>query len=258
MRQLFYSEKNQHFWLVTANNKIYEIESHKEESLVSKHNIYLREIRKQNNILLPDPKLDVELQGSALTFSFIQPDYSGLMGIEYQYKLAGLMDSWSNWDSQNNIFTFSYLPAGLYQLEFKTKNIFGNEKSIVPIEFKIIAPYWRRPWFYAMEVAFFTTLLILSIRLNRANTRYRVVSRLLAFLTLILIVEFVQTVVEYKFETDASPVIDFFIQVSIALLVLPVERILRKALFSTNNAESLIALKDVSSPEKRLKTKLKK
>jgi hypothetical protein len=52
-------------------------------------------------------------------------------------------------------------------------------------------------------------------------------SRLLGFLTLILIVEFFQTIAEYKFETNDSPVVNFFLQAFIALLILPVESILR-------------------------------
>ena len=46
--------------------------------------------------------------------------------------------------------------------------------------------------------------------------------------------EFIQTIAEYKLDTEATPVIDFFIQVSIALLVLPLESLLRKVMFKPN------------------------
>ena len=231
IRQLYYSEELDRFWIVTSQNKIFEISPPKNQSLQTHTSIYLKEIRQQNSILLPDHRLNIELENSSLTFSFIQPDYSGLLGIEYQYRLVGLTDNWSEWNQTNNTLTFSYLPAGQYKLEFQTRDIFGTLSSINPIEFKIIDPYWRRPWFYAVEVVVFGLLLFLSIRLNRANTRYRIISRLLAFLTLILIIEFIQTIAEYQFETNASPVIDFFIQVSVALAVLPFESLLRRAMF---------------------------
>jgi hypothetical protein len=237
IRQLYYSEEKDLFWIVTSQNMIYEVTPPEGKAISTQNSIFLREIRQQNNLLLPEPLLNIQLEGSSLTFSFIQPDYSGLMGIEYQYRLAGLTDTWSDWGESNNILTFSYLPAGQYDLEFQTRDIFGSIRSIEPIAFKIIDPYWRRPWFYALEVGFFGLLLYLSIVLNKANSRYRIVSRLLAFLTLILIIEFIQTIAEYKFETDASPVIDFFIQVSIALVVLPLEGLLRKAIFRSKAVE---------------------
>jgi hypothetical protein len=241
IRQLYYSEKEDLFWIVTAQNKIYQVTPPKNETLITEQSIYLKEIRQKNSILLPESHLNIELENSSLTFNFIQPDYSGLLGIEYQYRLIGLSNNWSEWSRNNNIVTFSFLPANEYRLEFQTRDIFGTINSINPIEFKIVDPYWRRPWFYAAEVVIFTLLLFLSIQLNRANTRYRIVSRLLAFITLILIIEFIQTVAEYKIETEGSPVIDFFIQVSIALVILPFESLLRRAIFSSKAAGASIA-----------------
>ena len=68
----------------------------------------------------------------------------------------------------------------------------------------------------------------LSIFINRKKHKFSILSRLLTFLTLIFIVEFVQTIAEAKFETNQSPVINFFIQVAIAFSILPVEGVLRK------------------------------
>ena len=256
IRQLYYSEKEDRFWIVTAQNKIYQVTPPKNETLVTEHSIYLREIRQKNNILRPESQLNIQLENSSLTFNFIQPDYSGLLGIEYQYRLVGLSDIWSEWSRHNNIVTFSFLPANEYKLEFQTRDIFGTINSINPIKFKIVDPYWRRPWFYAVEVAIFSLLLLLSILLNRANTRYRIVSRLLAFITLILIIEFIQTVAEYKIETDASPVIDFFIQVSIALVILPFESLLRRAIFKTKAVgASIAAATKIKKEEKNKKMK---
>jgi hypothetical protein len=204
--------------------------------------VHLKEASNNNAPLDPNEIFDIQQEGNNLDFTFIKPEYSGLMEIQYRYKLEGLSRIWSSWSKDNNRINFSYLPPGKYTLRVETKNNFDVPDSYAPIRFNVVPPYWRQLWFYALEVVLFTFLLILSIRLNRGSTKYGILSRLLAFLTLILIVEFVQTMAEYSFETDNSPVIDFFIQVSIALLVLPVESLLRKAIFKaevqTENTKS--------------------
>jgi uncharacterized membrane protein len=102
-----------------------------------------------------------------------------------------------------------------------------------PFRFKIKAPYWQRPWFYVLEVIFFSGMLIFSLYLNHGRGKYAIISRLLGFLTLILIVEFFQTIAQYYYEADTSPVISFFIQAFIAFLILPFENILRRYLTRT-------------------------
>jgi len=237
IRQLAYSAETNTYWVVTFNNEIFGLVDPDESKLIEQNSVYLKEIRNKEQILLPTPRLQLQLENQALSFQFIQPDYTGMLGIEYRYRLVGLSDEWSPWSNENNKIEFRYLPAQQYSLELETSDILGNSASIQPIEFKVIPPYWKRSWFYAIEVVLFASLLILSIRLNRGNTRYRFVSRLLAFLTLILIVEFIQTVAEYNFGTGSSPVFGFFIQVGMALLIFPLEILLRKAMFQTQNAD---------------------
>jgi len=230
IRQLEYSAMDSTYWLVTFDNDIYGVKP-KQGSIGSMYNVLLKEIRNNDIPLNFEEVFNVQQDENNLTFNFIQPDYSGMLGVEYRYRLSGLSDQWSKWSKTNNNITFSYLPPGRYQLELQTKNAYGKIDIHEPVNFNVVPPYWRRPWFYALEVLLFSTLLVVSIYLNRASSKYGILSRLLAFLTLILIVEFVQTIAEYKFETEGSPVFDFFIQVSIALLVLPVESLLRRAIF---------------------------
>jgi hypothetical protein len=46
-------------------------------------------------------------------------------------------------------------------------------------------------------------------------------------ITIILLIEFIQTVAGATFASKDSPVMDFFIQVGVALVILPVESYLR-------------------------------
>jgi hypothetical protein len=72
------------------------------------------------------------------------------------------------------------------------------------------------------------------------------VSRLLALLTLITIIELIQALAESKFETETSPVFGFVIQVLMAIMILPVEEILRKYIFKEKHVKvfDIFSLRD--------------
>jgi hypothetical protein len=99
-----------------------------------------------------------------------------------------------------------------------------------------------------MELTIFALLGLLSLKLS---TRYRLVSRLLALLTIILLIEFIQTLAGYSFSTS-SPVTNFLLQVGVAFVILPVEGYLRKTVFRSVNAESrlLKAIEELNRREK--------
>ncbi|GEM_PF-2768388 len=224
-------DKGDSFWVITAANDLYKIDTRKIAGIGGEDIIFLKEVRSNDKKIAVVEQLVVNQENSSLTFEFASPDYSGIYRKEYQFRLAntsGTRSPWSAWSTTNNIISYQFLPPDTYTLEVRFRNALGKVVSAEPFTFTIVPPYWKRPWFYMAELVFFGSLLMLSFYLNRGKNKYTFVSRLLGFLTLILIVEFFQTIAEYKFETNESPVINFFIQAFIALLVLPVEALLRK------------------------------
>lgn len=216
------------FWVVTGNNQLYKINGDELSSISRNFELFL-EKAKVDSVALPITKLlgDIDQQ-SSLSFKFASPDYTNIYQTEFQYRLVGLSPDWSDWSKSNNEIVFPYLPAGGYTLEVRARDALGNVQNSESISFSILAPYWKRWWFYLTELIFFGGLMAVSVIINRKKRKFTVLSRLLTFLTLIFIVEFAQTVAESKFETNQSPVINFFIQVAIALSILPVESVLRK------------------------------
>ncbi len=216
------------FWVVAGDNQLYKVDGEEIKSITRKFELFLEKAQK-DSVALPITNLLGNIdQKSSLTFKFASLDYTNIYKTEYQYRLVGLSADWSKWGKQNNEIVFPYLPAGTYELEVRARDALGNVKSSESISFSILAPYWKRPWFYLIELLFFGGLMTISVLINRKKHKFSVLSRLLTFLTLIFIVEFVQTIAEAKFETNQSPVINFFIQVAIALSILPVEGVLRK------------------------------
>jgi Y_Y_Y domain len=153
-----------------------------------------------------------------------------MKAVEYRYLVRGLKKDWSSWSTTNNVVNFSYLPTGSYKLEIQTRDLMGKVSDVEKIDLEVDPPYWKESWFYAAEFIFFTVLVFVSRGLSGSNSRYRFISRVLSLLTVIMLIQFIQTVVASQISFKSTPVIEFFIQVSIALLVLPLEGYLRKTI----------------------------
>jgi hypothetical protein len=226
---------NQHgLWVITAANELYKFASDQAAAEHVNYPLFLREVRAQQSKLAPTRLVKVSQLESTVTFEFIQPDYLSLKAIEYRYLIRGLTKDWSAWSINNNIVNFSYLPTGTYRVEVQTRDIMGKISEIQQIDLEVEPPYWKQSWFYATEFIFFGLLVVVSMRMSAANSKYRWLSQLLSLLTIIMLIQFIETIVASLITFKSTPVVEFFIQVIIALLVLPIEGHLRR--FITKSA----------------------
>ena len=220
-------------WVITDKNQLYRFGSPSDSTEVL-YPLFLREV-KGKEIKLTQEVL-VEQSEGAFSFEFIRPAYIGVHATQYRYMVKGLGTQWSAWASTNNIVPFSYLPAGTYQLAVQSKDVLGLVSNIEQVSFQVLPPYWKRWWFYALEFLVFSFLVSISIRLSRSDKRYQFLSQVLTMLTVIMLIQFIQTAIYSLISIysligiKSSPVVEFLIQVSIALLVFPVEMLARKAM----------------------------
>ncbi|MDZ4714958.1 MAG: hypothetical protein SH819_05760 [Cytophagales bacterium] len=214
-------------WVITASNELYKFSSDLKKLPTQQNPLFLKEVRNQQAKLSPKSLL-VDERESALTFEFIQPDYVSLQAVEYHYWIKGLQNTWSEWSTMNNVVSFPFIPPGRYSVHVESRDLFGNVTTLETIELSVVPPYWKRPIFYALEFLFFGALVVLSLRLKASSIRYRYVSQFLTALTVVLLIQFIQTIAYANIKFESSPVTDFFIQVMIALVVLPAENFLRK------------------------------
>lgn len=212
-------------WIITGNNELFRFFSQKLRPLETSYPIFLKSIQNNNPERFRKNALEIDQENSSLKIEVIKPDYIGARAVEYRYYLQGLNTEWSAWSNNNNVIDFPYLPPGEYTLQFQSKDIFGKVSEMEPVKVEVLPPYWKRMWFYALEFGVFTFLVLLSFRLSQ---RYNVVSRLLSLLSIIILIEFIQTAAGSTFTTNSGPVVDFLIQVCVAFVILPVEGFLRK------------------------------
>ncbi|UII22154.1 triple tyrosine motif-containing protein [Fulvivirga ligni] len=226
------------FWVITEGNDLYQVSAKKQNFKTKNYKLLLKKIQSGTTSYGLGPELKFDQQNNKLAFEFIEPEYSGILDIQYQYKLEGLNREWSDWSPDHNVIDFPYLPDGKYTLHVRSKDILGTISEADPISFQIKPPYWKRPWFYVLEFLGLALLLFASINVKKLGDKYHLVSQLLAVLALVIIIEFIQTIAESKF-TLSSPVIDFIIQVIIAIIILPIERLLRRYIFREKEVKVL-------------------
>lgn len=227
-------ENSAEMWVITADNQLYKFANAGANDTLTHYPLFLREVRSDESKLPPAKVVEVSQLESTVTFEFIQPDYYGARAVEYRYFVKGISKDWSDWSSNNNIVSFSYLPIGSYTVQVQTRDLMGKVSAVDEISLEVKPPYWKQWWFYAAEAFFFGLLVFLSLRSGSMDARFQFVNRLLSLLTIILLIQFIQTVVASLLDWRDTPVMDFVIQVIIALLVLPLEGYLRRLFVRSN------------------------
>jgi ligand-binding sensor domain-containing protein len=237
----------ENLWIVSGGNELYKFFGEKLAADEKAFPLFLKSITNDQIKIASADKINISEDKSSVLFEIVQPDYISPQSVEFRFQLKGMNDQWTEWAVNNSNVGFPYLPPGEYVLNVQSRNIFGKVTDLDPMTFQVLPPYWRRSWFYAMEFAFLATLVLLSVRLNE---RYRLVSRILSLLTIILLIQFIQTLIDSIISFKESPVIDFIIQVIVAFLILPVEGFLHdlmtKSLDGSSKLYQFIAPKNTT------------
>jgi hypothetical protein len=240
LRFITTDQNPENLWLISGSNELLKFYGEAMTLIRNQFPIFVKSIHNNSTTFANFQHIRIDQLNSAVTFEVVQPDFINPNSIEFRYRLEGMNQSWSEWSSANDKIHFPLLPPGQYNLKVEARNVFGKISELQPLPFEVEPPYWREGWFYGLEFAVFAGLVILSFRLS---TRYRIISRFLSLITIILLIEFIQTIIGSSIGSADSPVDAFFIQFVVALMILPVEGYLRKLMLrSLDNPEKLYGL----------------
>ncbi len=214
-------------WVITSNNKLYKLSTKKSSNVLSQPNLFVNDVKNAQGQFLSISNFSIQQNESNLIFDIISTDYYDQSALEYQYKIVGLSDKWSQWTTNNTII-LNYLMSGNYKILIRSRNALGQITEKEASDFKIKPPYWQTWWFYLSELVFFGVLWLLSFRLNRLNYSNQIIRKLLTFITLVITVEFMSTMAESLVNINVSPVVDFVVKVGIAIILFPFEQLLVK------------------------------
>jgi len=76
-----------------------------------------------------------------LQIEYVVPTYQNLNEVNYQYRLVGMTNDWSEWSSETDV-TFTNLSSGDYTFQVKAMNSHKSETPIAAFSFSILPPWY--------------------------------------------------------------------------------------------------------------------
>ena len=135
--------------------------------------MFIRAVRNSKGEIRRSGNIRFNYDNNSITFELSRPDYLGISQMEFQYKLVGHMKEWSAWSDQNTV-DFNYLPPGSYVMIARSKDVFDQIQVSNEFAFSVRTPYWQRPWFYAIQIIVFISLVVGSARLKSRGKKRKV------------------------------------------------------------------------------------
>ncbi|MDU8885666.1 triple tyrosine motif-containing protein [Yeosuana sp. MJ-SS3] len=130
----------------------------------------INKYKSQDSLKLIDKNAfgDFKSNQNNIQFSFSIPEYQKYYKTEYQYKLEGIYNNWSDW-SINSIEKFENLPFGDYTFKVRGRSAYINSDNTAEYSF-IIA----RPWFLSNTAIIFYILIVslFSLFMHNVYKRY--------------------------------------------------------------------------------------
>jgi ligand-binding sensor domain-containing protein/AraC-like DNA-binding protein len=118
--------------------------------------------------------LRIPARDNVLIFEFAALDYSAPGKNRYAYRMVGFNDTWID-AGDSRTATYTNLPPGSYTFQVRGSNNDGvwNETG-TSLELRILPPWWRTPWAYALYLLLCAGLILGARRyeMNRIRLRH--------------------------------------------------------------------------------------
>jgi ligand-binding sensor domain-containing protein len=175
------------------------------------------------------PPLELTHKENHVTFDFVAIKLNGSGKIYYRHLLEGYDSEWTPAGTANFV-TYTNLDPGKYVLKVQATDDLGAwVDPITQYSFVIRQPFWKRTWFYLLQILSVITLFSFTYFIGKkgiATKRY--VLRLMLFSCFFITLEYVENFIDPLVSDvfDGAPVFRFFLNFLLALLLLPVETLI--------------------------------
>ncbi|MCG8617646.1 MAG: hypothetical protein MI802_15615, partial [Desulfobacterales bacterium] len=162
-------------------------------------------------------------------------DYAGLFtdvafGNQYAVQLEGLNPDFSGWDKAA-YKEYTNLEPGQYRFCVKSRNLYGVQSDTAEFHFRILPPWWETWWFYLTEISLLILLVLASFLLNRSGEVSRF-TKILTFVTLVVVFESIMFVAEPFAEAFGGgvPVVQLLLNIGLAMMLQPSQELISQLL----------------------------
>ncbi len=115
-----------------------------------------------------DSTATFEFLKNNISFAYSVPDFNKYTEANYQYRLSGMNDAWSEWSSTSSN-SFENLPFGNYNFEVRARVADTITDNVASYQFRI-----ERPWYLSNIAIFFYVLafVLLAILIHKLYKNY--------------------------------------------------------------------------------------
>jgi len=103
---------------------------------------------------------------NSIIFNYSVPEYDKYQVVEYQYKLNGQYDEWSDWTNKSEL-TFDNLPFGDYNFEVRAK--VGNKltNNVASYNFKIMRPWYLSSLALILYILSIVGIILVIVKISK-------------------------------------------------------------------------------------------
>ncbi|MEO5599920.1 MAG: two-component regulator propeller domain-containing protein [Cyclobacteriaceae bacterium] len=175
------------------------------------------------------PALTLTHEENHITFDFAAIDLNRNGKIYYRHLLQEYDVEWTPPSTANSL-TYTNLDPGEYVLKLQATDDLGAwVDPITEYSFSITPPYWKRTWFYFLQIVSLLSLFLITYFIGKKGiSTKRYVLRLMLFSSFFITLEYVENFVDpLVFNIfGGAPIFRFFLNFILALLLLPVESLI--------------------------------
>ena len=167
IQNLSFSRQN-HLWVI-EDNQLYRVDLN--EGIPDKNyfRAYFSSIRNGNNQYFRRFHLDIAKENTPLEFKIAAPHYLKQGANQYQYKIEGLMEDWSQWSDDPTIRIFAQ--KGEYSVIARARNIWGQVHETQRIHYEVPPPFTETRIFYGLVTLGIGALLFMMIKLREGKLK---------------------------------------------------------------------------------------
>jgi PAS domain S-box-containing protein len=171
-----YPEENGVAWFSTSEGLIRYLPALKKNTQRQYRSFIRRVVVNEDSTIfrgnehLPSPALGYET--NTIRIEFAAPTFDAVTETQYQHKLEGLREQWSNWGYETKK-EYTNLSEGKYVFRVRAKNIYGQVSDEATFFFRVQPPWYRSWRAYLLYVLAFAFVFVTFVRyqINRAARR---------------------------------------------------------------------------------------
>lgn len=120
----------------------------------------------------PGSRASIPYKKNAMRFDFAAPSFDTLDANRFETQLEGLDNGWSPWTSEA-YRDYTNIPEGNYRFQVRAKNVYGDIGKTASFDFRILPPWYRTWWAWALWLALAALALTVIVVWRSAALRKR-------------------------------------------------------------------------------------